>query len=253
MKVITIAQTKGGAGKTSTAMLLASAALNRDLKVHVIDADHNAQILKWKDRVVAHDPTTAERWPEGLTVSLGKETEDEIVAAFNALAEGDADLVIVDTRGGSAFGTESYALMSDVILIPTRPLEGEIVEATDTWRWMDDLRASLADQDDMPPVHSVVLGPPYDVYAALRSGTFESLPASRRAILERIADLSPLPTVVPQSRIIEEFRRWGPLSMRIDELERSSTPVARLQLRNFMPIMETALALLDDVFAALRG
>lgn len=117
---------------------------------------------------------------------------------------------------------------------------------------MEELRASLADKDDMPPVHSVVLGPPSDVYSALRSGTFDRLPASRRAILERIADLSPLPTVVPHSRIIEEFRRWGPLPMRIAELERSTEPVARLQLRNFMPIMETARELLDDVFAAMK-
>lgn len=252
MKVITIAQTKGGAGKTSAAMLLTSAALGRDLKIHVIDADHNAQILKWKDRVVAHDPTADERWPTGLEVSRGRETEEEIVAAFNVLAEGDTDLVIVDTRGGSAFTTESYALMSDIVLITARPMEGEIVEAAETWTWMEELRASLADQDDMPPVHSVVLGPPSDVYAALRSGTFDSLPTSRRAILERIADLNPLPTVVPHSRIIEEFRRWGPLPMRIAELERSTAPVARLHLRNFMPIMETARELLDDVFAAMR-
>lgn len=132
MKVITIAQTKGGAGKTSTTMLLTSAALRRDLKVHVIDADHNAKILKWKDRVLAHDPTVAERWPTGLEVSRGKETEEEIVEAFNTLAEGDTDLVIVDTRGGSAFTTESYALMSDIVLITARPLEGEIVEAAET-------------------------------------------------------------------------------------------------------------------------
>lgn len=251
MKVITITQTKGGAGKTSLAMLLVSAALERDLRVHVIDADHNAQILKWKASVIASDASAADRWPSRLTVTLGEESEEKITEVLTTLDEAGTDLVIVDTRGGSTFATESYALLSDVILIPVKPVEGEFREAGDTWAWMERLRDSLMDPNAMPPVRSVVMAPPSDVYAALRSGTFASLPATRRAIVDSIGNLDPLPTVVPHSRIIEEFRRWGPLILRMTQLESAGDPSSRLQLRNFAPVKETAIELLDDAFAAM--
>ena len=251
MNVITITQTKGGAGKTSLAMLLVSAALERGLRVHVIDADHNAQILNWKAAVIASDASAADRWPAALTVTLGVENEEKITALLTALDAGDTDLVLVDTRGGSTFATETYALLSDVILIPVRPVEGEFREAGETWRWMERLRDSLIDSAAMPPVRSVVVAPPSDVYAALRTGTFEALPATRRAIVDSIGALDPLPTVVPQSRIIEEFRRWGPLSLRMRQLEAANDPSSRLQLRNFAPVKATAIELLDDAFAAM--
>ncbi len=49
MQVITIVQTKGGSGKTTTAMLLASAALNLGRSVTLIDGDVNAQLGRWRD------------------------------------------------------------------------------------------------------------------------------------------------------------------------------------------------------------
>jgi len=49
MQVITIVQTKGGSGKTTTAMLLASAALNLGRRVTLIDGDVNAQLGRWRD------------------------------------------------------------------------------------------------------------------------------------------------------------------------------------------------------------
>jgi chromosome partitioning protein len=49
MAVITFANTKGGAGKTTAVLLLASELAMRGLKVCVIDTDPQRWISKWRD------------------------------------------------------------------------------------------------------------------------------------------------------------------------------------------------------------
>ncbi len=66
MQVITIVQTKGGSGKTTTAMLLASAALNLGRRVTLIDGDVNAQLDRWRDsfELAAWEGAQKPEWPE---------------------------------------------------------------------------------------------------------------------------------------------------------------------------------------------
>ena len=68
MHVITIVQTKGGSGKTTTAMLLASAALDAGRRVTLIDGDVNAQLGRWRDRfeLAAWEAVKKPAWPEAF-------------------------------------------------------------------------------------------------------------------------------------------------------------------------------------------
>ena len=70
MQVITIVQTKGGSGKTTTAMLLASAALNLGRSVTLIDGDVNAQLGRWRDSFELATWESAQKpdWPESLAI-----------------------------------------------------------------------------------------------------------------------------------------------------------------------------------------
>ena len=82
MQVITIVQTKGGSGKTTTAMLLASAALDAGRRITLIDGDVNAQLGRWRDsfELAAWDSVKKPTWPEALSILSPPETVEGLLA-----------------------------------------------------------------------------------------------------------------------------------------------------------------------------
>lgn len=81
MQVITIVQTKGGSGKTTSAMLIASAALEAGRKVTLIDGDVNAQLGRWRDsfELAAWDAIPKPAWPAALSILSPPETVDGLL------------------------------------------------------------------------------------------------------------------------------------------------------------------------------
>ena len=59
MKVISIQSQKGGAGKTTLAVHLASAAVARGLSVRVLDADEQKSALLWASSMLLLQKTTS--------------------------------------------------------------------------------------------------------------------------------------------------------------------------------------------------
>ncbi|CAD7341784.1 ParA family protein [Sphingomonadales bacterium 56] len=47
MPVVALASSKGGCGKSTTALILASAIVAAGYKVRIIDADRSARLAKW--------------------------------------------------------------------------------------------------------------------------------------------------------------------------------------------------------------
>ena len=110
MPVITFASPKGGAGKTTAALLLATELTVKGFHVTVIDADP----LKW-----------IEGWsklpdkPANLEV-LADLTEDTIIEAIDQ-AQSRSQFVIIDLEG-TASTIVAYALSrSDFVLVPIQP------------------------------------------------------------------------------------------------------------------------------------
>ena len=110
MPVITFASPKGGAGKTTAALLLATELAVKGFDVTVIDADP----LKW-----------IEGWsklpdkPANLEVLAGL-TEDNIIEAIDQ-AQSRSQFVIIDLEG-TASTIVAYALSrSNFVLVPIQP------------------------------------------------------------------------------------------------------------------------------------
>ena len=82
MQVITIVQTKGGSGTTTTAMLLASAALHLGRRVTLIDGDVNAQLGRWRDsfELAAWEGAQKPDWPESLAILSPPETVEGLLS-----------------------------------------------------------------------------------------------------------------------------------------------------------------------------
>ena len=88
MPVIAFANPKGGAGKTTSALLLASELAARGARVAIIDADPERWISQWG--ALPGKPAT-------ITI-LGDITEDTIVDQIEAAAA-EAQFVVVDLEG----------------------------------------------------------------------------------------------------------------------------------------------------------
>ena len=100
---------KGGVGKTTTALLLASEIVRHNKTVAIIEADENQHIQNWFD---------LGNCPQGVQfVSLADTSKHSITQAIER-ASGSADYVIVDTKGSESAGALRAAQLSDVVLIP---------------------------------------------------------------------------------------------------------------------------------------
>lgn len=109
MPIISFANPKGGAGKTTSALLLAGELTARGARVVIIDADPEKWISQW---------SKLPGKPESLTI-ISDVTEDSIVDQIEA-ASASAQFVIVDLEGTASLMVANAIGMSDLVVIPAQ-------------------------------------------------------------------------------------------------------------------------------------
>jgi len=109
MPVITFANPKGGAGKTTAALLFASELGSRGARVAIIDADPERWISQW-GRLPGR--------PDNIEIHEGA-TEDGIVDLIDSLAQ-TAQFVIIDLEGTASLMVANAVGMSDLVVVPTQ-------------------------------------------------------------------------------------------------------------------------------------
>ena len=109
MPVISFANPKGGAGKTTTALLLASELASKGAHVTIIDADPEKWISQWG---------ALPGKPENIEI-IGDVTEDSIVDQIEAASQ-RAQFVVVDLEGTASLMVANAIGMSDLVIIPTQ-------------------------------------------------------------------------------------------------------------------------------------
>lgn len=109
MPVIAFANPKGGSGKSTSALLLATELATKGASVTIIDADPERWISQW-----AKLPGK----PENVAI-IGDVTEESVVDAIDA-AERDAAFVIVDLEGTASLLVANTIGMADLVVIPTQ-------------------------------------------------------------------------------------------------------------------------------------
>lgn len=128
MPVLTIASSKGGPGKTTIAMVLASSLVQDGLRIVALDADPTQAFSRWASSAYA-----------GPAFDCAAEPDETRLAYLIDRHADVADLVIVDTAG---FGNRAAAVAmtsADLILIPTLSGEPDITEAEKTWKLAEGL------------------------------------------------------------------------------------------------------------------
>lgn len=109
MPIIAFANPKGGAGKTTAALLLATELAARKAQVVIIDADPERWISQWG---------ALPGKPDNISI-IADVTEDGIVDAIEDAAA-QTQFVIIDLEGTASLMVANAIGMSDLIVIPTQ-------------------------------------------------------------------------------------------------------------------------------------
>lgn len=109
MPVIAFANPKGGAGKTTAALLLASQLAARKAQVVIIDADPERWISQW---------AALPGKPDNIDV-IRDVTEDSILDCIEEAAQ-RTQFVIIDLEGTASLMVANAVGMSDMVVIPTQ-------------------------------------------------------------------------------------------------------------------------------------
>ena len=109
MPTIAFANPKGGAGKTTAALLRASELAAKGAKVTIIDADPERWISQWGE---------LKGKPDNIKI-IKNATEDTIVDQIDD-ASRDSQFVIVDLEGTASLMVANTIGMADLVIIPTQ-------------------------------------------------------------------------------------------------------------------------------------
>lgn len=140
--ILTIAQSKGGAGKTTLAACLAPNLVAAGYLVAVVDSDRNQSFANWRQNAY-----------EGPTFDCVSEIDHvKVVDRSQELAERH-DVVLVDTAGFENLTAASAISMADFVLVPCMPDRGSVRETLRTAQQIVSL--SRASRRSIP--HSIVL------------------------------------------------------------------------------------------------
>ena len=109
MPVIAFANPKGGAGKTTAALLLASVLAARGARIVILDADPERWITQW---------SSLGEVPAGVEV-VSDVTEDGVVDQVESAAA-RAQFVIIDLEGTASLMVANAVGMADLVVIPSQ-------------------------------------------------------------------------------------------------------------------------------------
>ncbi|MFU1607880.1 AAA family ATPase [Sulfitobacter pontiacus] len=142
MPVIAFANPKGGAGKTTSALLLASELAGNGASVAIVDADPEKWISQWG---------ALPGRPASVTI-ISDVTEDSIVDQIEQAAA-EAQFVVIDLEGTASLMVANAIGMSDFVIIPTQGSSMDAKGAAKTIRLIRN-QARMA-RRDIP--HAVLL------------------------------------------------------------------------------------------------
>jgi chromosome partitioning protein len=134
-KIIVVASSKGGVGKTLVSMILLSRMGAEGLRVAALDADPNGALADWRNNVWEGAAFSVEAEPDAAR--LAHRIPD--LAAVN-------DLLVVDTAGFGNQASAAAIASADAVIVPMLASRADIAEATRTVRLAEGLaRAARRD------------------------------------------------------------------------------------------------------------
>lgn len=220
MPVIAFANPKGGAGKTTSALLLSSELAARGADVAIIDADPEKWISQWG---------ALPGRPTNVTI-ISDVTEDTIVDQIE-VAAAEAQFVVVDLEGTASLMVANAIGMSDLVIIPTQGASMDAKGAAKTIRLIRN-QARMARREI---AHAVLLT---RTSAAVASRSLRNV----REQLDQ-AGIPVFQTSIVERAAFRDILDYGGLLAKLD----------RTQVSNVDKAVENARAFAGEVVARLKA
>lgn len=122
MSVITIATTKGGAGKTTLARLILGRSALIGQKAAALDVDFNHTLTDWISTVAKSKSP----------ITVRHELDETKIVPLVAELQDLHDVLVIDTAGAASQATIFAIGCADIVLVPIAPSAADIVEAIKT-------------------------------------------------------------------------------------------------------------------------
>ena len=119
LPVISFVTPKGGAGKTTTAVLVACELADQGHSVVILDADPNQPITDWASKPISP--------PAGVEVVSGIDQNNILDALEEAAAR--ADWVVIDVEGSANLAANYAIAGSDAVIIPAQKSQTDARQA----------------------------------------------------------------------------------------------------------------------------
>lgn len=118
MPTIAFASSKGGVGKSTSAVLLATELAGRGASVTIIDADPNQPVTRWSRKPGR---------PDKLAV-IGGVTEETLIDTIDETAR-QTSFVVIDLEGSASLMVAQAMSRADLVIIPAQGSELDAYEA----------------------------------------------------------------------------------------------------------------------------
>lgn len=134
-RVITVASSKGGVGKSTLCISLAGALAHRGDAVHIIDLDENRTVLRWYRQ---HDVALSR-------LSVSQVAPADLLAHLKDVAghTSPPSVVLIDVAGVYEKALLQSMARSHLVIVPAQPSEPDLHEAMKIIRDLADLNESF--------------------------------------------------------------------------------------------------------------
>jgi len=181
MRLIPFVSFKGGAGKTTTLMAVASCLVARGERTALLEADENAPLARWQENATGNAT-----WSELISV-LPADSERSLERSFEAAEKAGCRYALADTAGGGSELNMMAMTNADSIVIPTGLSVLDLDDALSTLEFTDRLFGQL--NQPMPARLLFTRWPQGRLKAAegANIAAVESLPVFKSRLTERAA------------------------------------------------------------------
>lgn len=234
MQTIAFMSYKGGAGKTTSLMLVASVLNQRGKRVALLDADENKPLEAWRTYSINNgtwDDENLKVWKAGEESDLEQALEGAETEAF--------DYALVDTKGGGSDLNQTILLNCDLIIIPTDLCVSELDEALKTLEYIHRLLKNA--KMDIPSGFLLNRTPLED----------EKFAAAEREGMVLMKQFPMFDARLPTHRAIKDIKGSGPLNRYYDVLK--SSPGKRFRAPQVQVALSHGEALTDEILENLKA
>jgi len=232
MQMICFVSFKGGAGKSTALMSIASALIERGKHVAILDADDNKPLLRWKK--YADDMKT---WDNHCTVEAVRDFEAFEEAHRDIMAKG-FDYVLVDMRGGGSDFNQALAANANLIVVPSSLSIMEMDETFATLEWIGKLLELTKSEIPVGILLNRTPTSDRDLSTLEKKGQIA------------LADMPVFENRIPQRQAFEDIKAYGLMGPHIKTLQ--ANPLTRVNAHHLKIAFAEIDRLADEMLEVLN-